>query len=544
MRQGSPGASIAMVALMLTACGGGGDAGSGAGVGSDAPARGGTVVIAAPQDIEAANGFVAQTRYTLELLRYALFVPLVSYGPDLDYQPALATAWRMTGDTGVVFDLRDDVRWHDGPKTTAYDVEFTFDRLKDPETAFPQASDFSEWTDAEVIDSFHIRFRWAPHAEPMAGLPFLAIMPKHALDTVPANAMARASFNHAPVGNGPFRFVEYAANDHWTFAANDSFPEGLGGRPYLDRFIWRVIPDNTAQVTELQTGGADLVLNARPEQFESLSSSESIQGIVREARQYAFVGWNERRAPFGDPRVRRALTLGMDRQRMIDALRNGRATIAIGPVGPYHWAFADTLSPLPYDTAWARALLDSAGIRDRNGDGSIDLPDGRPFHIALDYPAGSAFNRDMSEMIASDYSKLGVLLVPTPLEQNTMIGRMTSSARDFDAVLMGWEADFRVNVGDLFHSRALKGPFQIAGYSNAAVDSLIDATARPLDRAAAKPLFERLQRIMRDEEPWTFMYYYPDLYLASSRLHGVEMDIRGAFVNLARWWVASGSAGR
>jgi peptide/nickel transport system substrate-binding protein len=527
-----------LLLLALVACG----ERTGPATGGDTPRNGGTVVIAAPQDLEAANSLLAQNRYTQELLRYALFLPLVAYGPQLQLEPALARSWEMTGDTGVVFQLRNDVHWQDGAITSAYDVAFTYERAKDTLTAFPNAGDFLPWNGAEVQDSFRIRFRWQPHGDPLAGLPFLPIMPKHLLDSVPANALGRAAFNHSPVGNGPFRFVQYLPNDRWVFEANPDFPAELGGRPHIDRLVWRVIPDNTAQVTELRTGTADVVLNARAEVFRELAADSQLQSIVRPSRQYAFIGWNGRHPPLGDARVRRALTLALDRQQMIDVLRDSSGTVAVGPIGPYHWSFADSVKPLPHDTTAARALLAQAGIQDRNGDGVLERPDGGRFGFELLIPAANPFNRDMAELIRTQLAALGVEVRIAPVEQNTLIGRITSPQRDFDAVLMAWESDFRINLGDLFHSASLGGPLQIAGYSSAAVDSLIDRSARLVDREQARPLYVRLQQLLRDDEPWTFLFYYPDLYLTSARLRGVEMDIRGAFVSLPRWWVTD--AGR
>jgi len=522
-------------ALFLCACG---DRPESASTDTGDPVSGGTVVIAGANDLDLANGLVSQERYTQELTRFALFLPLVTYDSVLEFEPALARTWTMTGDTGVVFELRDDIRWHDGVRTTAADVAFTFERIRDPATGFPQAEAFQHWTGVVIEDSLRVRFRWTPHADPLAGLPFAPIMPRHLLDTVPAAAMRNAEFNHRPVGNGPFRFVEYVPNDRWVFEANADFASSMGGRPYIDRLVWRVIPDNTAQVTELQTGNADIVLNARPETYTQLAARPGLQTFEREARQYAFIGWNGRRAPFGDARVRRALTMAIDRQRLLDGLRDGRGRVSVGPVGRFHWAYVDTLAPLPWDTGGARTLLAEAGIRDANGDGTLDLPDGRPFTFTLKLPADNALNRDMADLIAADLRALGIQAEPQPLEFGTLVGQITSPARDFDAVLMGWESDFRLSLRGLFHSAELGGPFQLAGYRNAEVDRLIDEVATKVDRATARPAIERLQRILRDDQPWTFLYAWDDLYVASGRLRGVEMDIRGAFVNLPRWWVA------
>jgi peptide/nickel transport system substrate-binding protein len=508
------------------------------------PRHGGTVVIAVAEDIDAANPLVSQLATPQDFLRNALFLPLVDYGPNLEIRPVLASAWEMTGDTGVVFTLRNDVLWHDGRRTTAYDVKFTYDRATDPATAYPGAGELAFTTGAEVIDSFTIRISWQPHSDPLATFPFLPIVPEHLLGEVPASGMARADFNRSPVGNGPFRFVSHRPGERWEFEANPDFPEALGGRPYIDRLFWRPITEPSARIGELRTGGADMILNAGPDAYPGLAADPGLTGIVRETRQYALIGWNGRRAPFGDPAVRRALMMATDRQRMVDGLRGGLATLAVGPIGPFHWAYADTVTPLPFDTTAARALLADAGIEDRDGDGTLDLPDGRPFTFVLSYPSDQAFSRDVAELIASDFSAIGVRPRLESMEFGTLIGRMSSAARDFDAVVLAWASDFRVNVRDLYHSSALAGPYQIAGYANAEVDALIDAVAVTVDRDAARPLYHRLQSILRDEQPWGFLYYFPDLNVVRARLNGVEMDVRGTFVSIGRWWVSDAAAER
>ncbi|MGH7506118.1 MAG: hypothetical protein ACRELX_10725, partial [Longimicrobiales bacterium] len=153
-------------------------------------------------------------------------------------------------------------------------------------------------------------------------------------------------------------------------------------------------------------------------------------------------------------------------------------------------------------------------------------------------PANNAFNRDVAEMVQSDLAAVGVRLTPRPVDFSTLIGDISSTDRNFDAVLMGWQSDFRLGLRDLFHSAERDGPFQLAGYANPAVDSILDATATVTDRGEARPLWQRLQRIVREEQPWTFLWYAPDLYVIRERVQGVEMDIRGAFITLPEWWTA------
>ncbi len=501
------------------------------------PRRGGTVVIGAGSDLDHANPLVSMDAWTNELLRYALFTPLVRYGPELEYEPALAESWEVAGDTAVVFHLRRDVRWHDGTMTTADDVVFTFDRARDPATGFPNAEYFSRWTGGVAVDSYTVRFTFERHADPLAAWPFTPIAPRHLLDTVPAADMRQAAFNRHPVGNGPFRFVSQRSNERWVFEANPDHPEELGGPPLVDRLVWRVIPENSAQLAELRAGEADLVLQPRPDQVERHARRDGIRSVVKPSRQFEFIVWNGERPGLDDPRVRRALAMAIDRAQIVEAFRRGFGEVATGPIMPFHWSYDPELRPLPYAPDSALALLARAGIRDRDGDGVLDLEDGSPFRIVLKLYAGSDYNRDIAEAVRSDLAEIGVDIGTQPTELGTLYGDVTSPDRNFDAALLGWAGDFRLDLRDTFHSDAIGAVYQFGSYGNPEVDSLIDTAALESDPAVATPMWRRVQEILIDEQPWTLLAYRTDALLARDRLRGTEMDIRGVFVNVQDWWV-------
>lgn len=501
------------------------------------PRIGGTAVIAGGSDLHSLNSIVNTDAWTREFIDNALFLRLVTLNRDLSYAPQLALAWRMIGDTAVIFRLRRDVRWHDGRRTSAHDVAFTFERIKNEATGSPHVQQLANWTRAQVVDSFTIRFSLKPHVEPIFAWSQLAIMPRHLLDSIPPARLRQAAFNKHPVGNGPFRFVSQRANDRWVFEANRSFPAALGGRPRLDRVIWRVIPDNTAQITEIRTGQVDLIIGPRAENVQTLDADPNMRALIRPSNRYDMIIWNGKREGLSDARVRRALALALNRQEMLRVLRGGYGTLAASPVPPYHWAFDRALSPLPYDTIQAKRLLEAAGWMDRNRDGVRENAAGKPLTIELKVAANNQFNRDLGEIVRAQLARIGANIDVRPVDYAVMLQDITAPARNFDAAYLRMSTDLVLNFHDAFHSSTVNDPFHVSSYSNPEVDRILDRAAVTADRKAATALWKRFQRIMRDDQPMTITWWTPDLIVVRDRLQGVQMDVRGALLTLPRWYV-------
>jgi peptide/nickel transport system substrate-binding protein len=496
---------------------------------------GGTVVIRSKGDLDFADFLVSVDALTQEVLRYLLFLPLVQYDSAMGYQPVLAESYQLQGDTSVLFKLRRDVFWHDGVHTTAHDVAFTFLRGADPETGFPNADWLIGWGIPQVIDSFTIRFPLERMADPLASVAMFPVMPRHLLQSIPAADLSKAEFNKKPVGNGPFRFVEYRANDRWVFDANPNFPKGLGGRPRVGRIVLRVIPDVNATVAELKAGNVDVALQPPTDQYRVLAEDPNLRGIQFPSRLYAFIPWNPKHAPLNDPRVRRALGMAIDRPKLITIARAGLGEPIASPISRFHWAYDSSVRAV-FNPDSARALLAQAGLSDRNGDGLLEKRDGSPWEIEFKYAANNTVARDIAELIRSDLEKVGVRLVPRALDQATLTGDLTSNERNFEAALTGFQNDPRLNFRDMFHSAALRGPLHFSSYRSSEIDRLIDRASSEPNMERAKPLWNRFQQVLATDQPWTFLYEYPEIAIVNERVHGVKMDIRGALVTVASWW--------
>jgi peptide/nickel transport system substrate-binding protein len=489
--------------------------------------------------LQSLNSIVNTDAWTREFIEHALFLRLLTLNPDLSYAPQLAQSYQLVGDTAVIFNLRRDVRWHDGRRTTAHDVAFTFERVKNEATASPHVEQFANWNAAQVLDSFRIRFSFQPHVEPLFAWTQLAIMPRHLLVSIPPAGLRQAAFNKRPVGNGPFRFVSQRANDRWVFEANRAFPAALGGRPYLNRIVWRVIPENTAQITEIRTGQVDMILGPRAENVQALDREPTMRAIIRPSNRYNMIVWNGKRPGLSDARVRRALTMALNRTELLKVLRRGYGSIAVSPIPAYHWSFDRALPPLPFDTPGARRLLTAAGWVDRNRDGVRENAAGQPLEIELQVVANNQFNRDLGELVRAQLQRVGVRINVRPIDFSVMIQNITDPARNYDAAYLQMSTDLVLNFHDAFHSSTLDNPFHATAYANPEVDRILEEATVTTDRQRAIQLWRRFQRIMRDDQPMTMTWWSPDLIVVRERLRGVSMDVRGALLTLPRWYVTN-----
>ncbi len=515
-----------------------------AGCGDSAGPRGSAPLVVAYQaDLQTLNPVVSTDQNANDVIYSMLFTPLVAFGPDYEVEPALAESWELT-DSTVTFRLRDDVSWHDGEPVTAGDVAFTFELAKTPEAASPMASAYlSSVASAEVLGPHRVRFRFSePHADPLQDF-YWPPVPSHRLADVPPAELAEHPFGRDPVGSGPYRLVEWRAGDALEFRRVDSFPADLGGVPEIERVVYRVVPERTTRLRELLNGTVHLDGPLAPSDADRVEASERVRLQAFPWRMFTYIGWNLRDPRFEDRRVRRALTLALDRSGLLEAALYGYGSVAAGPIPPWH-PLAPDLEPLPYAPDSARALLDAAGWRDRDGDGVRDR-DGRALRFELLTGQANPVHADLVQMIQARLGRVGVRVDPLLLEWQTVLGR--HRARDFDAVLTNWVLDgFRVDPRALFHSDQvpIEGSANRSSYANRAADSLMDLGVRLTDRDRAREVWAQLSLLLQRDQPFTFLFWNDEIAGVSRRLEDVEMDARGELRGLPGWsWRDDGGEG-
>lgn len=518
-----------LLSLLLGACGGGSGGGSAADEGE--PVQGGTAVVAMTSDFDALNQFVSTDYDTSQVLRFMLFMPLIRLDDQLEYEPYLAESWELADDgTSVTFRLRDGVTWHDGTPVTADDVVWSVEMYMDPKLAYANAQYFHFIDRVEKEDDRTVVFHFtAPHSDALADFLDWEPKPKHLLEHIPPDGMISAPFNRNPVGNGPFRFVSWTPNQQVVLEANADF---VFGRPHLDRVVFRVVPEQTTQLTELLTNRIDFMRAVPPAESERVEASTNTRLHQYSSRSYTFLAWNTDNPLFEDPQVRQALSLAINRQQIVDALLYGYGEVAVADVLPFQWQFNENLQPLPHDPERAKQLLADAGWVDTDGDGILDR-DGRPFSFVLETNQGNDLREDILVIVQNDLRRIGVAAEARLAEWNSLIDRL--KRKDFQAVVSGWSVDFKFDPTEIFGCNA--GVYNYPSYCNEEADALVAEALVTLDHDDALPLWHRYQEIIHEEQPYTFLYYLDERLGIADRLKGVEADARGHLVSVTDWWI-------
>ena len=514
---------------------------------TDSARYGGTVVVASIGDLpDGMNHFVSSSYSASQNQLYVNLMSLIQYDASIQPQPYLAESWEVDDaahPSAITFHLRRDVYWHDGVRADAYDVAFTYRVVTDPETAYPNAAFWDHYVGGaagvEVVDSFTVRVRLTPHADYLDPWTSVSIMPRHLLEGVPVSQLRQHPYGtQCPVGNGPFVFVEHRPQESWTFKANPAFPTALGGRPYLGRYVFRVIPEQTTLLTDLLTENIDVYVGPRPDQAPEILKSEALDLLHYVHRQYTLVAWNARQPQLADARVRRAMTLGTNRHEIVEAQLRGYGVVANSGVPPFHWAYDVTLADsLRYNPAEARRLLDEAGWTDRDGDGVRENAQGVPLEFTLKYNQGNQHRQDIAEIMQAQLGQIGVKVQPQVMEFGTMIAQVSGEERDFDATVFAWVTEFKLDDMDLFHSNRIDQPYAFSGTRNVQMDRLLDTLQLVVDRQAAIPLWKEYQLLLLQEQPYTYFNFAEHLTGINRRVKGVTMDARGEWVNIKDWWI-------
>lgn len=498
------------------------------------PEPGGTAVVAVTSDFQPFSPVTSSSLLTMEVNNFMLYTPLIQFNEDLEAAPALAESWELD-ENGVTFRLRNDLVWHDGQPVTADDVLFTFELAQNEETAsLLQSAYLAQVQSATVLDPQTIRFDFTtPHSQPLQAF-WWAPLPRHILQDVPPAQLAQHEFGRQPVGNGPFRFVSWDPGQQVIFEANADYPQALGGRPMLDRVVFRVVPEATTRLTEVLTGAIDVNYTLQPDEAQQVETQSGVRLISFPGRAFLYIGWNNEAAPFDDPLVRRAMGVAINRQEIIDALMFGYAEPAEGMIAPWSSLYPE-IEPLPQGPEAAQQLLQQAGYT--MGPNGVMQRNGQPLQFTL-ITSEDRLRQDIAVVIQNQLRAAGAAVEVRTVEFTTLLQQHRE--RDYQAVLSEWTLDnFRVDPNPLFSCAEAQQPSSAnrAGYCNPQADQLMQRGLQATDTDEARQIWGEYSRILRDDQPITFLVWAEQMSAVHDRLQGVEMDVRGKLLTIHDWWI-------
>ena len=446
-----------------------------------------------------------------------LFLKLADIGPsqrtvgNADFTPRLAESWRFTDPLTLELTLREDARWQDGTPVTASDVAFTFEVYRDTLLATIAGPRLDRITGMTATDerTVIVTFSRAYAEQFFDAVYHMRILPRHLLDSVPRDRLAAHPFGRQPIGNGPFRFVEWRAGESIELEADSMF---FLGRPGPRRIIWRFVADLNTAITQLVADEAD-VLNflGGPDNVQRIAETEHLEVVEYPSSVYYYVAFNFRDPDnlsrphplFSDQEIRRAITMATDRTTILQAVLGARGYVPPGPISPALWIWSDQTPGLPFDSAGARQMLASRGWVDADGDGTLDRQ-GQPFEFELLVPTSSAPRRQAAQILQEQLRRIGVAVQLTELEFNAFLNQ--ASERQFDAVFGAYGGEISpASVGEVWGSAAVES-FNWGNYTNAAVDGLIRQAMNATDVPSASRLWNAALTAIIDDAPAIWMF--------------------------------------
>jgi len=505
------------------------------------PRRGGTVVVGWGAEPNGVNELTVPASQVTHEVQFRMFLNLAEEQPDFErhppsFAPSLAESWEWSPDhKTLTFHLRDGVVWSDGVPVTTDDVRWTWTAQRDPDIAWENADSKSWITDVEAVDPRTVRFHFSRvYAKQFLDANEGAILPRHAWEKIPFAQWRKSAewFRQHLVVDGPFTVASWEHQQQVVLKRNDRYYEQ--GLPRLDRVVLRQLSDQAAGFSQLLSGELDFVAQISPADIPRVKANPRLALIPYWTNLYVTVDWNNDNPLFKDPEVRRALTLAIDRQTIVDTILGPYGRVADSHVISTVWAHDPSLRPWPYDPAEARRILAAKGWKDTDGDGILDR-DGRPFAFELITNAGNQWRTDATVMIQDQLKQVGVRVTPRQVEFNTLIAQ--TNAGKYEAAMFGYTMDTSLDLTNNFHSRSIGAEGNLVRYRNPEVDRLIETSMAQPDILAARPYLNRIQQIVHRDQPLTFLWESQRLTAVNRRLHDARPTLNYSFFNLKEWWV-------
>ena len=442
----------------------------------------------------------------------------------------IAEKW-IIGDDKLTytFNLRRNNKFHDGKPVTSADVLFSYNMMMSEK--IPNAHKKVYYKDVLSIsapDAYTIVFKMKkPYAMALEHLGGFEVVPKHIYSQ--GDFMKDERNMWGPIGSGPYKFTEWKVGQRLTLTR---FEDYWGDKPEIKKLEFVIIKNEAVALQALKKGDVDSY-NLRPLQWtrqtDSAKFKHDFEKIKYLATSYRYIGYNMRKPPFNDRRVRQAMAYLMDLERVKKTILENLAEVTTGPFLPQSLQYNQKLKPIQYEPEKALELLKTAGYA-RNADGLI-AKDGKPLEIELMVSAGGGFADQFASVMKEDFSRAGITLNIRKLEFQTLLTKINQ--RDFQSVMLGWSSGIESDPYQLWHTSQREKGHNFTGFGNTETDALIEQARLTFDEKARNDIYHRFHEVVYKEQPYTFLYTSYALVAVSKRFTNVNVYPLG--LDLLEW---------
>ena len=488
---------------------------------AEAQKRGGTLTIVRPTDPVSLDPNL-ETTAPGAWVYFNMLEGLLTLDDKMQVKPSLATSWEVMSPTKVRFKLRPNVKFHDGTPFNAAAVKFTFERALKGTPPARWASLAGSLSGAEVVDDLTVDVLTK---DPYG--PILRTLAMYCVGIVSPTAVQKMGegFSRAPVGTGPFKFVEWKTNTHVIIERNADY---WGDKALLDRVIFKVVPEEGARMIALQTGDADMVLFPAPTQLAALRKDSKFTVNEVGGIRVVFIGMHAGIPPLDDVRVRSAMLHAVDRKTILDNIMEGSAAPARGVLAPGVFGYKDMQldKVYPVDKAKAKALLTQAGWAP--GPDGIMQKGGQRLTLSW-LAARGRYPKDgeITEAVQAMLKDVGIEAKVQFLEWAAVFQQLRGATLAHNLFTLGWvtsNADADYSLYALFHSKGTPPTaWNTSRYANPKVDTLVEQARRSLNQSEREKLYGEVQDILAKEMVWIPVYTTKEIIATRASVKGFNV---------------------
>lgn len=480
-----------------------------------------------------------------------VYSPLILLDENNEYQPGLAEKYEFSDDKlTLTFNLRKDVKWHDGEEFTADDVAFTFTSIADSKYTGSRFNEISKIVGAQdyhdgksdsisgikVIDANTISFTYTEvYAPALSNFSQRGIIPKHIWSKVDISDWENQSdLLNKPIGTGPFKLTDFKADQYVELAKNDSY---FGGTPKIDKFIFKVTNTET-ELSELAKGDIDVVTlsSIKEEDLKELKDA-GIKIEEKPSANYQFMTMNSNREFFKDKKVRQAVTYAINRSGMVTSLLEEHGQVVNAPLSLAGWAYPESgLNSYDYNVEKAKELLKDAGWSENNG---VLEKDGKKFQVELVVPTGNKSREQSAPIIQQNLKDIGITVNISTMDVASAMAK-TKGEGDYDMALLGFTLEVDPGDADRYWASNIANgsQFNFSNFINSKSDELIDKATKTVDRDERKQIYAEWAQLINEEAPYVFLYSQNDVRAYNPKLEGYKYSAYSVFPNIQNWTIS------